>query len=195
MRLVVEELPLRGRDLAVDDTTTWAREAAAIAFDVDAARVAGVSGHLHVARQRRQEVEVTVRLTASAPLRCDRCGAEGLLTLSVDEVLTYRPQEQAPDADAKPSKSKRPEIALEEEDLDVGWYEGGAVELVDVAGEALTLAMPPRVTCAELGGDVAACDASVDSILGSTNADDSPSDGSNGSAGGHPAFAILSKLR
>jgi uncharacterized metal-binding protein YceD (DUF177 family) len=53
------------------------------------------------------------------------------------------------------------EIRLSEEEMDVGWYAAGAIEVGDVLSEALALALPTRVTCS----DDAACDARTASLL------------------------------
>ncbi len=54
------------------------------------------------------------------------------------------------------------ESFLSDEDLEIGWYEGGELDLGDILREALALELPLRVVCV----DEAACDARTDALLG-----------------------------
>jgi uncharacterized metal-binding protein YceD (DUF177 family) len=100
-------------------------------------------------------IRVSVRATAAAESSCDRCGEGCTLTAEVDTVLLYAPTESEGRA------FETNEIELDAGDLDVGWYSDAHIDLAEILQEALALALPPRVVCAE----VAACDERTDALL------------------------------
>jgi uncharacterized metal-binding protein YceD (DUF177 family) len=173
VRIEVEDLPIRGRDVNVSLAEPWAIEATQVALD---AVPTELSGHLHVSRHKGGEVQVVLQAHAAGPRSCDRCGAEVSLVVDAAETLAY-----LPDGARVPEQG---EVALEDEDLDLGWYSGGVLDLRDVLTEALTLHLPTRVACA----DTAACDAAVAAAI-------RPVGEEVGKLAGHPAFAALKNLR
>jgi uncharacterized metal-binding protein YceD (DUF177 family) len=173
VRIEVEELPIRGRDVSVSLAEPWAVEATEAALD---AAPSELTGQLHVSRHKGGEVQVVLRARAAALRSCDRCGAEVTLVVEADETLSYLPEgARVPE---------QGEVSLEDEDLDLGWYSAGALELRDVLTEALTLHLPLRVACL----DTAACDAAVAAGI-------RPVGEEVGKLAGHPAFAALKNLR
>ena len=173
MRIEVEELPIRGRDVNVSLAEPWAVEATESALE---ATPCELTGHMHVSRHKGGEVQVVLTARAAAPRSCDRCGAEVTLVVEAAETLSY-----LPDGARVPAQG---EVALEDEDLDLGWDSAGVIELGDVLTEALTLHLPLRVACT----DTAACDAAVSAGI-------RPVGEEVGKLAGHPAFAALKNLR
>lgn len=175
VKIVVEELSVRGRTVRFSEADAWAVEAAGRALD---AAPKEVTGSAQIVRAKRGGVDVTVTVEAAAPRTCDRCGREGVQRVGLaDLVLPFLPQ--GTDVETE-------EEELDEDDLDYGWFADGAVDLGDVVGEAIALHVPMKWTCADGGLDEAACDAAVAAQSAATVQDDAPI--------GHPAFAALKKL-
>ena len=99
-------------------------------------------------------MRVGVRALASADATCDRCGEPTRLVADVDTALLYAPTESE-------GLAFEGEIELDADELDVGWYTEGLIDLGEVLQEALTLALPARVVCA----DTEACDKRTDALL------------------------------
>jgi uncharacterized metal-binding protein YceD (DUF177 family) len=184
VHIVVEDIPARGRHVRFSRSDAWAALAAASALDGD---VAELSGLLHLTRGRRQEVRVKAEAHAVAQRVCDRCGQPTQLTVDADEELAYLPLVPP----ARAANAKPDEVELAEEDLDVGWYEGGVVDLETVVSELLALAAPMRVTCV----DAVRCDEQWQRALGDGSSPKGEPDGSP-AEGDRPAnaFAVLKDM-
>jgi uncharacterized metal-binding protein YceD (DUF177 family) len=174
VHIVVEDIPARGRHARFSRGDVWAAEAAAGALDGE---VSELSGLLHLVRARRQEVRVTAEATAVATRSCDRCGRPTTLSIETKEELSYLPA-------GGPAPSAAPEVELQDEDLEVGWYHDGVIQLADVVSELLALAVPLRVLCA----DAEECERVWRDNLGESGAADAQA----GTEGRAPnAFAVL----
>jgi uncharacterized metal-binding protein YceD (DUF177 family) len=151
VRLEVEHLPENGRTVAFGLTDPWARGAAAEALE---AEPAALGGSLEIAHpDRHGRIEVQARVSVEAGRECDRCGEPVAVSVNAEAPLVYLPTVALPtEADDEP---------LAEEDLDVGWYDGGVLDLAAVVSEAIALQLPPRIVCA----DTAACDARTEALL------------------------------
>lgn len=175
MQLVVESLSVKGFEVRLEvvagvasgQTEAWAVEAAQEALE---APVSALSGVLRVERARPGIKVTPVRVVAETTRPCDRCGAEAALVLAPEDVLTYLPIEHAP---------KDEERELSPEELDVGWFHDGVLDMRAVLGELLVLSLPARVVCA----DVASCDAAMVQPLEAER------------PVGHPAFAAFAALK
>ena len=75
------------------------------------------------------------------------------------------------------------ETEIEAQDLEVGWYHEGHLELAAVLSEALALALPSRTVC----NDSTACDARTQALLDQAAEE-------LGGPKGHPGFAALAGL-
>ena len=152
MRIAVEGIPAAGREIPLSLRQSWAVDAATTALDVRPDRLDGV-----ITLQRatgKGLVRVGVRATATAESVCDRCGEACTLTAEVDTVLLYAPSESE-------GRAFEGEIELDADDLDVGWYTDAQIALDEILQEALALALPTRVVCA----DVPACDQRTEALL------------------------------
>jgi len=169
MRIVVDQLPSGGRQIDLALTEEWVRQAATTALDGAPTEIAGA---LDIQRASDRGL-VTVTGTAAAwrEATCDRCGEPCRQGAEVDVSLLYAPAARDDETFAGG------EIELAASDLDVGWYDNGALELGDVLGEALALELPPRIRCA----DEAECDKRTDALLA----------GGRSGEPGHPALAAL----
>ena len=167
MRIVVAGIPQPGLQVVLDLKKPWVREAAEAALDAPAD---SLSGELDVQVKSRR-VSVRGHVDASAAALCDRCGEQTDRAVHADVVLSYLPE----------NDDFAAELELQADDLDVGWYRDGEIDLGDVLREALALALPPRTTCSDSAG----CDARTQALLERDGAAET----------GHPAFAVLRGLQ
>lgn len=185
MKIVVEQIPAAGRQVTFDKTVEWAVEAAKLSLDRPPS---ALSGSFELKRAQNGVVIVDLRATSSAQATCDRCGEECSLDLAIETRLLYAPEEKGgadydgltlseTSAGKKQKKERKKDsvgddeegIELDEQDLDVGWYRRGEIDLGDVLSEALALAAPPRIVCA----DIAECDRRTSALLSTATATDS----------------------
>ncbi len=172
MRVRVDTIPPEGQTITAGDETGWAVRAAhdAVEGEVQAVRATlqiHATGHGHATVRVQAETRYTTV--------CDRCGEDLHRHLHTTVDLAYQPagtglRQQADDEG----------LQLEEDELDVGWYEDGSLALADVLTEALALALPSRTLCEDQAG----CDARTDALLAAAR----------GEQPGHPAFAALKNL-
>lgn len=165
MRIVVDDIAAGGRQIHLDATSEDAKAVVAAALEGE---VRSFTVDIDIQRTR-QGATAEVTGTASAIRPCDRCGADIEFDVTVEESMTYLPESDS---------VGEGEIELSEKDLDIGFFEGGALDSDAVLSEAFALAAPLRVTC---GGD--SCPNARS--LGETDASDTA---------GHPAFAALKDL-
>lgn len=167
MRIVVAGIPRPGLEVIVDPAKDWVRDAATVALD---AEPSSVGGQLDI-QARGKKVEVRGDVNASAPATCDRCGTDFERSVQTELALAYLPEGRG---------AFEAELELGADDLDVGWYRDGELDLGDVLREALALALPSRTICS----DTAGCDARTEALLES-DAEEPV----------HPAFAALADLK
>ncbi len=172
MRIAVDGIPAAGLELSFGLHDSWASEAASLALDGEPAVLEG-RAHVHRA-SKRGVVRVDLVTSCRSERPCDRCGDGAALMVRADESMIYSPRELG-------DQGLVGEIELDADQLDLGWYEQGALELADVLREALTLACPARVVCTDVRG----CDRRTKALLAASGADDEP---------GHPGFAVLKGL-
>ncbi len=156
MKLLVEGIPSAGRQLDLGLRDDWAAAAAAEAMDGPPSHL---SGRVTVERAgQKGVVHVDLALEARTPSVCDRCGEPADRVSKPALRLLYAPEERGTEA------YDGGEIELQAEDLDLGWYRDGELDLADVVREALALELPARTVCA----DSAACDKRTDQLLSAT---------------------------
>jgi len=145
MELRIDRLPPDGRKVSLSQDTEWVAAASA---DADSFRAdLTIRG-----RRERVRVDVTGEVTVSGA--CERCGEPVAFSAPLDQVLSYVPEGHG---------AGEGEVELDEQDLDVGWYADGVLQLGDVVSELVALALPSRLACA----DESACDARVAAMLAS----------------------------
>ena len=166
MRIVVAGIPRPGFQIDLGLDKAWVCEAATTALD--GAPVA-LSGNLDLQVTSRR-VAVRGSVEAQSPAHCDRCGESTERSIQTEISLSYLPENDSMDA----------ELELRADDLDVGWYRDGEIDLGDVLREALALALPSRTLCSDSAG----CDARTEALLERERAAEAPS-----------AFAALRQLQ
>jgi uncharacterized metal-binding protein YceD (DUF177 family) len=138
VKILLERVPDQGMDVNLSLDQAWVREAARLGLEVEAEEL---DGELHIEKVA-SSLRVTGELRARARSSCDRCNAPIQLSLEGEVELLYSPLSGAPEAD---------EVDLEEDDLDVGWFDGVALEMEQVVSEQLALWLPERKACEEEG--------------------------------------------
>lgn len=83
------------------------------------------------------EIRVKGHLAALIEAECDRCLEPAAYPIDADFELFYRPVE---DCGGK-------EVVLDEGEAEIGFYEGGGIELNDVLREYVLLALPMQRLC------------------------------------------------
>ncbi len=170
MNLIIDQIPERGRQIVLDTTTEWAMAAVSDTLGVLAE---SLSGKLQIS-SKAGRVSVSGELNTSATCECERCGESFRLALPVEVELLFDP--------APSGAPVEEEEEVDEEELDIGWYQGNSLNLADVVTEAVALALPIRLECP----DTEECDKRTAKLLAEK--------GRSGDSS-HPGFAALSKLR
>ena len=145
MKIVVDALPPEGRTVRAAMEDVWLFEAARRSVE---AKPRALSCELRVAKQaierdsgRPQDSDprfvVEGALAVGWRKACDRCVRPLRVTMEGAVSLTYV-RGALPDSE---------EVDLEAVDLDIGWFEGGSLDLADVVSEQLALWLPDRITC------------------------------------------------
>lgn len=149
MRVNVDHIDDRDQQITAGMADEWAVSAAS---DVLEATPTDLSVSLDL-RRAHGHVFVTGAVRAAASRTCERCGESMTLVVDTDVDLSYVPRgRQISDA---------PESELKSDQLDVGWYANGHIDLADTLREALALALPPRVVCE----DESACEERTRTLL------------------------------
>jgi len=132
VRISVEELRLH--PIAVSKTyPTGALDFHTAEFrQIGNLRVQGVAEL--AGREIRFRGHVGTRIWAS----CDRCLSSVEIPVECDFDLTYRPMA---------SIAHNEEVKVSPDELEVGFYTGGGIELADVVAEQVNLFLPMKVVC------------------------------------------------
>ena len=136
MKILVEDIPTDGTAVRAGLETGWAADAASAALDA-APQTLAVDLVVHRDGER---LKVVGDLTVDVPRTCDRCLEAVLLRLEGEVELIYLPPEASGDA----AHSER---RLDEEELDLSWFDGRALDMSDVVSEQLALWAPDRIVC------------------------------------------------
>jgi uncharacterized metal-binding protein YceD (DUF177 family) len=168
MNIHVRNIPAAGIVLAVSNELPWAVEAAKGALE---RKLVSLNGSLRFDPPLHDSgtLEVSIDVGARHEGTCDRCGQDLVNAVHFDSKLVYLPVSNGDEA----------EVVLRAEELDVGWYDDGAIAAEAVLGEALALALQARILCEDEVG----CTARLKAMLG----DETP-------AASTSPFAVLADL-
>ncbi len=86
------------------------------------------------------EIRIRGKVETRLEYACDRCLEATLLAISFEFDLLYRPASLSPE---------HGEVALRDEEAEVGFYEGEGIDLVDVLREQVLLQAPMQRVCRE----------------------------------------------
>jgi uncharacterized protein len=91
-------------------------------------------------RQSQRKVEVEGQFSTTAQVECDRCLKPLAVPVSSEFKLEYVTPE---------TYSATPAAALEEGDLSLSVFDGEGLDIDEIVGEQVLLALPSRILCTE----------------------------------------------
>ncbi len=86
------------------------------------------------------ELRIQGRLTVEMTAQCDRCLGRARFPLDQSFDLFYRPMTDI---------AREEEIAIDEGEAEIGFYEGSGMELEDILREQVLLALPMQRVCSD----------------------------------------------
>lgn len=87
------------------------------------------------------EVRIQGRYTVEMASQCDRCLGRARFALDAGFDLFYRPASQI---------AHEEEVGIDEGEAEIGFYEGGGMELEDILREQVLLALPMQRVCSDV---------------------------------------------
>ena len=112
------------------------------------------------------EVRIQGRYSVEMTAECDRCLGRARFPLEAGFDLYYRPMSVI--------ARKEDEVEIDEGETEIGFYEGGGMELEDILREQVLLALPMQRVCSETCKGIcpvcgknrneAACDCKVETV-------------------------------
>ena len=97
-------------------------------------------GSAELVSQSLEEIRVTGGLSADMEIPCDRCLEPARFAIRDQFDLFYRPA---------PKGNIGHEIAIDDGEAQIGFYEGNGIALEDVVREYVLLALPMQLVCRE----------------------------------------------
>jgi len=144
MKIFVHQIPVQNKLVSFFMENAWAVNALEEASNGKAKKCQGEL----VLHRRDERVRVSGDVELSVERTCDICGSSVELTIPKEVLLTYEPLPEYASSSEGASK-KEEEFILEEEDLELGWYEHGQLDLAVVLGEHVVLNLNHLVQCAD----------------------------------------------
>ena len=86
------------------------------------------------------ELRIQGRLTVEMAVQCDRCLGRARFPLDQSFDLFYRPMAEI---------ARDEEVAIDEGEAEIGFYEAGGIELEDILREQVLLALPMQRVCSD----------------------------------------------
>jgi hypothetical protein len=149
-RIAALRIPEQGRTYGISLGLPW----------LGAACEAGLEGTWNrfdgeITLQRlRERVEVCPNIESSVQTHCESCGAEIVVEQSYVQPLVYLPSNFDPrdKANRLPKSVKELErisnqVGLDEDDLDIGWYDNGELDVAASITEMIVLHQPSLLHC------------------------------------------------
>ncbi len=135
IHIFTEDIPDEGLNLSFENLER-------VLTDMEGCRPLGpVSGQLSI-QNVGGRIHLHGKVVARVGLCCDRCLEEYTQDISTSFFYLLCPR---PDFDQEVSR----EMALDEEDVEVYWYEDGEIYCEDIFREQILLALPFRNLCSE----------------------------------------------
>src|SRR3954463_10854302 len=94
----------------------------------------------HGGKNNIQDIRVVGKLSTDVELKCARCIEPVVQDLSSEFDLLYRPASTI---------TREEEVAINEADTEIGYYQGEGILLEDALKEQILLTVPIRVLCSE----------------------------------------------
>ena len=132
MKINIMQVTERGMQFSFSDEE-WVVAAFDEALD---GQVKECSAQVELDRYTKR-IEARVRYSLVGSISCSRCSQNIEVSFSGAEILLFDPKTEPQDE----------EIELQVDDLDIGWYDDGKLDLKDVICEAVVLSFPSRIHC------------------------------------------------
>ncbi|MCC6419815.1 MAG: DUF177 domain-containing protein [Gemmataceae bacterium] len=97
-------------------------------------------GTAEMLKNTEGEVRIVGRYSVEMESECDRCLGRARFPLDAPFDLFYRPASVI---------ARDEEVAIDEGEAEIGFYEGGGIELEDILREQVLLALPMQRVCGE----------------------------------------------
>jgi uncharacterized protein len=137
MFLSVKEMELRKVRF---DATFPAGEIDFSGENLEQASVLRSAGTAELLAHTDGEVRVVGRYSVEMTAECDRCLARARFPLEAGFDLYYRPASVI---------AAEEEVEIDDGEAEIGFYEGGGIELADILREQILLALPMQRVCNE----------------------------------------------
>ncbi len=145
MKVVVDALPPEGRTVRGSASDSWLFEAARRSVEAKprslscslTVKKAPVSRDPGLARTRDPRFLVEGELSVVWRQACHRCVRTLKMALEGPVSLIY----------VRGTLANSDEVEVDSTELDIGWFEGGSLDLSDVVSEQLALWLPERLVC------------------------------------------------
>jgi uncharacterized protein len=99
------------------------------------------SGSAELLAHTDGEVRIRGRFKTQMAAQCDRCLGQATFPLDAGFDLFYRPVSFI---------AREEEVEIDEGEAEIGFYEGGGIELEDILREQVLLALPMQRVCSDL---------------------------------------------
>lgn len=150
MKVPVNQIPSNYKTVEVKTPVEWVQNACQNAILGDWMQCDGVM----VLKKHQERVIVEIEVDFKVECGCDRCGDHLLYSDQIRQHLVYVPdvdlmQEDFVKYDKHAIHSEKvvQEVLLGDDDLDVGWYADGVLDLDVVLTEAILLIKPSLLIC------------------------------------------------
>jgi len=97
-----------------------------------------VTGTAELLAHADAQIRVQGQYTVEMGAQCDRCLGRALFPLSASFDLYYKPASEI---------AREEEVEIDEEDAEIGFYEGGGMVLEDILREQVLLSLPMQRVC------------------------------------------------
>jgi len=108
--------------------------------DLEQATALHATGSAELLEHTGGELRIQGRYTVEMSAECDRCLGRAVFPLDESFDLFYRPVVEI---------AREEEVAIDEGEAEIGFYEGGGMELEDILRERVLLALPMQRICSE----------------------------------------------
>ena len=108
--------------------------------DLEQASPLQATGSAELLAHSDGEVRIQGRLVVEMASECDRCLGRARFPLDARFDLFYRPMSDI---------ARDEEVEIDEGEAEIGFYEGGGMELEDILREQILLALPMQRVCSE----------------------------------------------
>jgi len=108
--------------------------------DLEQASPLRVTGSAESLAHSDGEVRIRGQYTVEMTAQCDRCLTQARFPLDARFDLFYRPMQDI---------AREEEIEIDEGEAEIGFYEGGGMELEEILREQVLLALPMQRVCSE----------------------------------------------